>query len=349
MESHLMLLGPPVSRDRVISDFPKVPAAYLPTFLCRSETRISVPLQWYTPEACLQLKDHFHGQVQAACQERRTGTVGLKVSKVVVLGDLYVGKTSLINRFCKDAFDRDYKATIGVDFEIERFQIAGIPYSLQIWDTAGQEKFKCIASAYYRGAQVIITAFDLADIQTLGHTRQWLAEAQRENEPGSSFVFLVGTKKDLLSGPACEQTEMDAVHLANEMQAEYWSVSAKTGENVKAFFTRVAALAFEQSMLQELEKKGSWHAQIGTGASISISCFFRLPRYVWLLMLSPGVVSGPSAPCGAWHAGALCWRPLAKLMWALESWLSCPAPHNPFEPRWTAFSFSEGFAKIKGN
>ncbi|XP_072455713.1 ras-related protein Rab-36 isoform X9 [Notamacropus eugenii] len=176
MESHLMHLGPPVSHDRVISDFPK----------------------WYTPEACLQLKDDFHRQVRAACQERRTGTVGLKVSKVVVLGDLYVGKTSLINRFCKDTFDRDYKATIGVDFEIERFQISGIPYSLQIWDTAGQEKFKCIASAYYRGAQVIITAFDLADIQTLGHTRQWLADAQRENEPGSSFVFLVGTKKDLL-------------------------------------------------------------------------------------------------------------------------------------------------------
>ncbi|XP_072455704.1 ras-related protein Rab-36 isoform X5 [Notamacropus eugenii] len=200
MESHLMHLGPPVSHDRVISDFPK----------------------WYTPEACLQLKDDFHRQVRAACQERRTGTVGLKVSKVVVLGDLYVGKTSLINRFCKDTFDRDYKATIGVDFEIERFQISGIPYSLQIWDTAGQEKFKCIASAYYRGAQVIITAFDLADIQTLGHTRQWLADAQRENEPGSSFVFLVGTKKDLLSGPACEQTEMDAIRLANEMQAEYW-------------------------------------------------------------------------------------------------------------------------------
>ncbi|KAM9097325.1 ras-related protein Rab-36 isoform 3-T4 [Sarcophilus harrisii] len=148
MEAMGAHLGPPVSRDRVIADFPK----------------------WYTPEACLQLKDHFHGQVRAACRERRTGTVGLKVSKVVVLGDLYVGKTSLINRFCKDIFDRHYKATIGVDFEIERFEIAGVPYSLQIWDTAGQEKFKCIASAYYRGAQVIITAFDLADIKTLGHT-----------------------------------------------------------------------------------------------------------------------------------------------------------------------------------
>lgn len=72
---------------------------------------------------------------------------------MVVVGDLYVGKTSLIHRLCKNVFDRDYKATIGVDFEIERFEIAGIPYSLQIWDTAGQEKFKCIASAYYRGAQ----------------------------------------------------------------------------------------------------------------------------------------------------------------------------------------------------
>uniref|UniRef100_A0A8D2B1M0 Ras-related protein Rab-36 n=1 Tax=Sciurus vulgaris TaxID=55149 RepID=A0A8D2B1M0_SCIVU len=248
MRSSLMPLGPPVSRDRIITNFPK----------------------WYTPDACLQLKEHFHGQVSAACQRRNTGTVGLKLSKVVVVGDLYVGKTSLIHRFCKNVFDRDYKATIGVDFEIERFEIAGIPYSLQIWDTAGQEKFKCIASAYYRGAQVIITAFDLTDVQTLEHTRQWLEDALRENEAGSCFIFLVGTKKDLLSGAACEQTELEAVHLANEMQAEYWSVSSKTGENVKAFFSRVAALAFEQSVLQDLEKRNSTRPQVGDGDLIRI-------------------------------------------------------------------------------
>uniref|UniRef100_A0A8C0RQJ7 Ras-related protein Rab-36 n=1 Tax=Canis lupus familiaris TaxID=9615 RepID=A0A8C0RQJ7_CANLF len=243
MRSSLTSLGPPVSRDRIITSFPK----------------------WYTPDACLQLKEHFHGQVSTTCQRRNTGTVGLRLSKVVVVGDLYVGKTSLIHRFCKNVFDRDYKATIGVDFEIERFEIAGIPYSLQIWDTAGQEKFKCIASAYYRGAQVIITAFDLTDVQTLEHTRQWLEDALRENEPGSCFVFLVGTKKDLLSGAACKQAEVEAVRLANEMQAEYWSVSAKTGENVKAFFSRVAALAFEQSVLQDLERRSSTRAQVGDG------------------------------------------------------------------------------------
>uniref|UniRef100_A0A8D0LA90 Ras-related protein Rab-36 n=1 Tax=Sphenodon punctatus TaxID=8508 RepID=A0A8D0LA90_SPHPU len=204
-----------------------------------------------------------------------------KISKVVVVGDLYVGKTSLINRFCKDIFDRDYKATIGVDFEIERFEIAGVPYNLQIWDTAGQEKFKCIASAYYRGAEVIITVFDLADIQTLDHTKQWLEDALRENEPGSTFVFLVGTKKDLVSDAACERIELDAVRLANEMQAEYWSVSAKTGENVKEFFSRVAALAFEQSMLKELEKNIGHVTQIGRGNLISKSLFLLLELFIY--------------------------------------------------------------------
>ncbi|XP_068094465.1 ras-related protein Rab-36 [Hyperolius riggenbachi] len=238
----------PVPRDRLISNIPKC----------------------YTAEACLQYKTHFDARVKNACQQRSAGLFGLKMSKVVMVGDLYVGKTSLINRFCKNVFDRDYKATIGVDFEIERFEILGIPFNLQIWDTAGQEKFKCIASAYYRGAQVIITAFDLGDIQTLEHTRHWLQDALKENEPDSCSIFLVGTKKDTLSEAECERTEQDAVKLAVEMKAEYWSVSAKTGEHVKDFFFRVAALAFEESMKRELEKSKPNTAQIGAGNLIQL-------------------------------------------------------------------------------
>ncbi|XP_053557969.1 ras-related protein Rab-36 [Bombina bombina] len=236
---------PPVSRDRVISQMPKC----------------------YTPQACLQYKAEFDAQVKAACSQRN---IGLKMSKVVMVGDLYVGKTSLINRFCKDVFDRDYKATIGVDFEIERFEILGIPFNLQIWDTAGQEKFKCIASAYYRGAQAIITVFDLGDIQTLEHTRRWLQDALKENEPGTCSVFLVGTKKDTLSDAECDRTEHDALQYANQMQAEYWSVSAKTGEHVKEFFFRVAALSFERSMKTELDQQHDSKAQIGAGTLIHL-------------------------------------------------------------------------------
>nr|XP_044989072.1 ras-related protein Rab-36 isoform X1 [Jaculus jaculus] len=242
MRSSLMSLGPPVGRNRVITSFPK--AHTVQGGRCRRSVRG---------------QDQPHPQVsppQPSCSAPWAPPPGSESS-----GN--PDNTSLLGRFCKNVFDRDYKATIGVDFEIERFEIAGIPYSLQIWDTAGQEKFKCIASAYYRGAQAIITAFDLSDVQTLEHTRQWLEDALRENEAGSCFIFLVGTKKDLLSGAACEQAEAQGVSLASEMQAEYWSVSAKTGENVTEFFSRVAALAFEQSVLKDLEKRPSAQLQIG--------------------------------------------------------------------------------------
>ncbi|XP_020784300.1 ras-related protein Rab-34a isoform X1 [Boleophthalmus pectinirostris] len=235
-----MSVLPPIRRDRIIAQLP----------------------QCFRKEAALHTKEEFNNKVKTACQEQRTGTVGrFKISKVIVVGDLAVGKTCLINRFCKDTFDKNYKATIGVDFEMERFEVLGVPFSLQLWDTAGQERFKCIASTYYRGAQIVIIVFDLTDVASLGHTRQWLEDALKENDPTSVQLFIVGTKKDLSSPAQYTQIEQDALKIAQEMSAEYWAVSSLTGENVKAFFFRVASLAFEMNVLAELEKSGK--KQIG--------------------------------------------------------------------------------------
>lgn len=234
-----MSVFPPVRKDRVIAQLP----------------------QCFSRDAALHTKDGFNNKVKTACQEQRTGTVGFKISKVIVVGDLAVGKTCLINRFCKDAFDKNYKATIGVDFEMERFEVLGVPFSLQLWDTAGQERFKCIASTYYRGAQAVIIVFDVNDVASLGHAKQWLEDALKENDPTSVQLFLVGTKKDLSSPAQYTQIEQDAIKLAQEIKAEYWAVSSLTGENVQEFFFRVASLAFEANVLAELEKSGS--RQIG--------------------------------------------------------------------------------------
>ncbi|XP_063300298.1 ras-related protein Rab-34 isoform X2 [Pelobates fuscus] len=227
-----MSVLPPVRRDRIVAELP----------------------QCFKKESCLHTRDSFHPKVSSACKHQRTGTVGFKISKVIVVGDLSVGKTCMINRFCKDTFDKNYKATIGVDFEMERFEILGVPFSLQLWDTAGQERFKCIASTYYRGAQAIVITFDLTDISSLGHTRQWLKDALKENDPSSVLLFLVGSKKDLTSAAEYALMEKDAIKVAKEMQAEYWSLSSLTGENVREFFFRVASLTFEASVLAELEK-----------------------------------------------------------------------------------------------
>ncbi|XP_004399719.1 PREDICTED: ras-related protein Rab-34 isoform X3 [Odobenus rosmarus divergens] len=217
----------PVRRDRVLAELP----------------------QCLRKEAALHVHKDFHPRVTCACQEHRTGTVGFKISKVIVVGDLSVGKTCLINRFCKDTFDKNYKATIGVDFEMERFEVLGVPFSLQLWDTAGQERFKCIASTYYRGAQAIIIVFNLNDVASLEHTKQWLADALKENDPSSVLLFLTPAQYVLM--------EKDALKVAQEMKAEYWAVSSLTGENVREFFFRVAALTFEANVLAELEKSGA--------------------------------------------------------------------------------------------
>ncbi|NWT94700.1 RAB34 protein, partial [Urocynchramus pylzowi] len=132
-----------------------------------------------------------------------------------------------------------------------------LPRPLPRWDTAGQERFKCIASTYYRGAQAIVIVFNVNDVGSLEHTRQWLADALKENDPSNVILFLVGSKKDLSTPAQYSLMERDALKVAQEMQAEYWAVSSLTGENVRDFFFRVAALTFESSVLAELERGGS--------------------------------------------------------------------------------------------
>ncbi|KAM9437377.1 ras-related protein Rab-34 isoform 3-T4 [Salvelinus alpinus] len=153
---------------------------------------------------------------------------------------------------------------------MERFEVLGVPFSLQLWDTAGQERFKCIASTYYRGAQAIIVVFDLSCVTSLDNARQWLEDAMKENDPSSVLLFLVGTKKDLSSPDQLAYMEQEAIRLSEEIRAEYWTVSAKSGESIREFFFRVASLTFEANVLAELEKTGS--RRVG---DIITTCFLQ--------------------------------------------------------------------------
>ncbi|NXQ99968.1 RAB34 protein, partial [Sagittarius serpentarius] len=176
----------------------------------------------FRKEAALHARPAFHPTVASACQEQRTGTVGHQPPPCA---PLWPPLTS-----CTPA---------------------------PRWDTAGQERFKCIASTYYRGAQAIVIVFDVNDVASLEHTRQWLADALKENDPSKVILFLVGSKKDLSTSAQYSLMEKDALKVAQEMQAEYWAVSSLTGENVRDFFFRVAALTFESSVLAELERSSA--------------------------------------------------------------------------------------------
>ncbi|XP_037076454.1 ras-related protein Rab-34-like [Pollicipes pollicipes] len=205
------------------------------------------------PTGATRHRRDFDPRVKDACLRDARLRRGLKISKAIVLGDAGVGKTSLVNRFCHQVFDHNYKATVGVDFEVERFDVLGVPFSLQVWDTAGQERFRSIAAAYYRGARAALLCFDLTDLMSLSHTAQWCHDVLEANPAASPpLLFLVGTKRDLVTPPALAQVLELAAGMATTLGAELWTVSARAGLQVDALFCRVAALTFDASVAAEL-------------------------------------------------------------------------------------------------
>ena len=87
--------------------------------------------------------------------------------KIMMIGDQAVGKTALLVRYADDDFNEVLLPTIGIDFKIKTIDLLGKRVKLQIWDTAGQDRFRAVTRSYYRGAQGILLCFDATDPATV--------------------------------------------------------------------------------------------------------------------------------------------------------------------------------------
>ena len=156
--------------------------------------------------------------------------------KIIFLGDQYVGKSSILNRFYQDKFEPDYQATIGLDFHSKNVEIKGTAIRLLLYDTAGQEKFKSLIPMYIRDANIIIVVYDITNKDSFIHTEHWVNETKDLKRDDAIFV-LVGNKIDLEDKRTV--TSKEAENFANEKGFLFHEVSAKTGEEVQELFTSV--------------------------------------------------------------------------------------------------------------
>lgn len=85
------------------------------------------------------------------------------IAKFIIIGDSGVGKTNILTRFCEDVFNQTHVATIGVDFNVRTIQIDDKKLKIQLWDTAGQQRFKTITETYYKGAAGIVLVYDVTN------------------------------------------------------------------------------------------------------------------------------------------------------------------------------------------
>ncbi len=117
--------------------------------------------------------------------------------KVVMIGEHGVGKTQLIGRYTKNEFDMHSKTTIGVEFTSHSVMFDSKVIGAQLWDTAGEEKYKSLTSIYYKGAVGALLVYDITRKDTFDRIcSQWLVELEKFSDPNIVSI-LIGNKCDL--------------------------------------------------------------------------------------------------------------------------------------------------------
>ena len=134
--------------------------------------------------------------------------------KLVLLGDSGVGKSCFLLRFAKGEFADKMKTTVGVDFSPRTLaqgegEAGAAPREVQLWDTAGNTKYRAMTSAYYHQAVGALFLFDLTARASFDNLGAWYEEA-RANGKKLKRLVLVGTKADLAQGARREVSEAEA-------------------------------------------------------------------------------------------------------------------------------------------
>ena len=128
--------------------------------------------------------------------------------KIILLGDIAVGKTSILSRFCTNTYTSDYKCSIGVEFKVKSLNVDQSTIAdLKIWDTCGDERFRAVTRQYYKESKGVILVFDLTNKESFKKLDCWIEDV-RVNSPEEVSIVLVGNKSDLVDQRKVTQKEI---------------------------------------------------------------------------------------------------------------------------------------------
>ncbi|KAJ1997862.1 hypothetical protein GGI04_005244, partial [Coemansia thaxteri] len=121
-------------------------------------------------------------------------------AKVAILGKQAVGKTSLVTRYVHHTFSDRTPSTIGASFVTAKIDVDGWECRLQLWDSAGQERFRAMTQMYYRGANAVVLVYDITNEDSFRDIDAWVQELKQNIDIDSTVLLLVGNKLDLAPG-----------------------------------------------------------------------------------------------------------------------------------------------------
>jgi small GTP-binding protein len=164
--------------------------------------------------------------------------------KVIIVGDSGVGKSSLLYRFTDKDWNPHYCSTsVGLEYKTVYMNSRWSRVALQLWDTVGQERFRTVIPAYYRGAHGIILAYDVTNLKSFENVMYWVDDVRQRSITDHSFV-LVACKTDLV-------TERVVPHeagagLAKTLQCKHFETSSRDNISVDEGFQYIVDVCFSR-------------------------------------------------------------------------------------------------------
>ena len=163
--------------------------------------------------------------------------------KVILIGDSGVGKTNIMSKFLKNQFMEESKATIGVEFGSKLFNHEGHKIKAQIWDTAGQEKYKAITGAYYKGSKGALVVYDITQKKTFENIEKWVNDLKAAGDPKITII-LIGNKNDLDDKRQVSKDQGE--EKARSFGCAFLETSAYSGDNIDKAFNLMVKEIYEK-------------------------------------------------------------------------------------------------------
>ena len=156
--------------------------------------------------------------------------------KLVFIGDPGVGKTCIISRFLKGTFDADQITTVGASYASKTIKISETNESLtlDIWDTAGQEKYRSLTRIFFQGAKLAILVYDITRKDSFENLKNvWLKEL-KDHADKNVVLGVAGNKSDLYEKE--EVPEQEAREYAKSIGAIFCLTSAQSNSGIEELF-----------------------------------------------------------------------------------------------------------------
>ena len=170
--------------------------------------------------------------------------------KVVLIGNAGVGKTCISQRYISNSYTSQEGSTVGASYFQKKLELNGKAIKLDIWDTAGQEKYRSMGRMFYKDAYIVLLIYDITDKQSFKDLKNiWIEELKRSGEK-HTVLAIIGNKSDKYLEEQVDDD--DARKYADEIGAVFGLVSAKTGDCINALFQNVIEKYFNPDFVAQI-------------------------------------------------------------------------------------------------